>query len=237
MRRDRRQRPIRPRPQVGNRSIRSSPSEGGGSQFSLDNLKIEKTRDKGGRRGGTFRCGCSCLATALSSCQSYFCSSSFGFFLFGMLIVVAVALQGPTLLAATNSSPILPRLRKRWPMMPKPGEYAPVRESTVLPLIRLKQAPTNEYHIFCLAEKEGMPLTRLTNLLMGIWDEPEEHLSIVKWSVVGSQYLTRHKNEWMDNNVVSEIDSNESTIVKVDHCSQGNMTLCRPSLAKRPRPT
>jgi hypothetical protein len=86
-------------------------------------------------------------------------------------------------------------------MLPKPGEYAPMRQNTIIPLIKLWRAPTPNYHIFSISSEEDLAYTVLTNVLVGLFDAPDEHLGIVKWSAIGEQYLTRYKNEWIDNNV------------------------------------
>ena len=86
-------------------------------------------------------------------------------------------------------------------MLPKPGEYAPLRPNSIIPLIKLWRAPTPEYHIFSVSSEQDMAFIVLTNVLMGLFDKPDEHLGIVRWSTIGNQYLTRYKNEWMENNV------------------------------------
>ena len=86
-------------------------------------------------------------------------------------------------------------------MLPKPGEYAPLRPNSIIPLIKLWRAPTPEYHIFSVSSELDMAFIVLTNVLMGLFDKADEHLGIVKWSAIGNQFLTRYKNEWMDNNV------------------------------------
>jgi hypothetical protein len=106
---------------------------------------------------------------------------------------------------STATSSVLPKLKpsflRRSPMLPKPGEYAPLRPNSIIPLIQLRKAPTPEYHIFSVSSEQDMAFIVLTNILMGLFDKPDEHLGIVRWSTIGNQYLTRYKNEWMENNV------------------------------------
>mmetsp|Transcript_22118 Transcript_22118/g.33429 ORF Transcript_22118/g.33429 Transcript_22118/m.33429 type:complete len:364 (-) Transcript_22118:1685-2776(-) len=91
-------------------------------------------------------------------------------------------------------------------MLPKPGEFAPMQSSTrmILPLVKLRKAPTKEYHIFSVSssttERNKLAHLVLSNILMALFDEPDEHLGTLKWSVVGNEYLTRHRNEWVDSN-------------------------------------
>jgi hypothetical protein len=94
------------------------------------------------------------------------------------------------------------QLRKTLPpMLPRPGEYAPIRQNNIIPLIELIKPPTSEYHVFSVSSEMDLAFTVLTNILIGIFDPPDEHLSFLKWSKVGNQYMTRHKNEWTDTNV------------------------------------
>ncbi|KAI2509226.1 hypothetical protein MHU86_5114 [Fragilaria crotonensis] len=86
-------------------------------------------------------------------------------------------------------------------MLPKPGEYAPLRPNKIDPLIKLWRAPTPEYHIFSISSETDVAHNILTNILMGLFDQPDEHLGIVKWSAEGNHYVTRYQNKWVDNNV------------------------------------
>ena len=98
-------------------------------------------------------------------------------------------------------------------MVPKPGEYAPINAADAsTPVISLLQAPTSDYHVFVLGTEGDQTTIRLVNLLLGLFEHSDVFLAITKWSAVGSEYLTRHKNQWVDNNatvtslVVGETD-------------------------------
>lgn len=140
------------------------------------------------------------------------------FFVFMSVVVVYCFRQIPALLTfspnktkdsgkvsfSVNNSPqekgSSSSVRKSSPMVPKPGEFAPVRPDTIMPLIKLWKAPTPEYHIFSISSEDDLAFAVQTNVLMGLFDLPDAHLGILKWSAIGNQYLTRNKNEWVDNN-------------------------------------
>ena len=191
---------------MGGSTSSSSPKQSDSSSFfSLDKLNIKKSahasegfsskpKPKSNGKNGA----------AASACRIP--DRCYGFLLL-LLTVGSVIMQGPTLLASLNPHDsfrvVMPRLRRRGVMLPKEGEYAPVREGTVIPLVMLKRAPTEDYHVFCVAERSDetyMPHAKLTNLLMGLFDQPDQHLSILSWSVVGNMYLSRHRNEWVETN-------------------------------------
>jgi len=95
--------------------------------------------------------------------------------------------------------------QKKLPMLPRPGELAPIHSSTrlILPLVRLRHAPTTEYHIFSISSstaEDSWSHLVLTNILMGLFDKEDEHLGILKWSSVGNKYIVRHRSGWSDSN-------------------------------------
>ena len=137
--------------------------------------------------------------------------------------------QIPTLKTVLNphdqARVVMPKLRRkrRNDMVPQAGEYAPVRQPDVIPLIQLRRAPTNEYHIFVIAEEEDtknnekayQDHVKLTNLMMGLFDEPDEHLSVLSWSVVGDSYLSRYRNEWADTNTTIVSKTTETDLLQL----------------------
>ena len=188
MRRERRQLPLNRSLKLGNSRNRQDDTAMTG--FSLDSLKIKERQTQ--QQSTT---------TARTWTPIHVA--------FGMLIMVVIY-HLPSVIKSSPSSimkersirnPFTTWKRRKNPMLPKPGEYAPLRPNTILPLIKLWRAPTAEYHIFSISSEDDVALHVLTNLLMGLFDEPDEHLGIVMWSAQGDQYMTRHKNEWVANNV------------------------------------
>mmetsp|Transcript_29563 Transcript_29563/g.45087 ORF Transcript_29563/g.45087 Transcript_29563/m.45087 type:complete len:360 (-) Transcript_29563:45-1124(-) len=106
-------------------------------------------------------------------------------------------------------------------MLPKPGEFAPIKSSErmILPLVKLRKAPTKEYHIFSISSSPTEPNKLahlvLSNILMALFDEPDEHLGILKWSVVGNEYLTRHRNEWVDTNTTIVSHAPDVNVIEI----------------------
>jgi hypothetical protein len=135
------------------------------------------------------------------------------FVLFGMIVMIIVYLL-PIRLWPSSSSLTTPATQRheatplpksgnarQMPMLPKPGEYAPLRSNKIMPLIKLWKAPTSEYHIFSISSETDLAHNILTNILMGLFDQPDEHLGVVRWNSEGNYYMTRYQNRWVDNNV------------------------------------
>ena len=159
--------------------------------FSLGSLKIKEKQPQPQRNypiSLLLLVGIIVIFTAIQLCIPALSSSSSN-------TATAIA---TTVTAAVTATTLL---RQANPMLPKPGEYAPVRQKAIIPLVELWRAPTPEYHIFSISSEQDVAFTVLSNILMGLFDHPEEHLGIIKWSSIGNQYLTRHKNEWADNNM------------------------------------
>ena len=210
MRRERRQRPFAKQPVAPVIPSKPSPVMEARSAFNLGDLKVTPKPEAGTRR----------KTKSKTPVRLYF-------FLFLLLIAAAIYHQLPVFFSAlhygtpsssTNSNTQATKTNlRRSEMLPKPGEYAPIRSDTIIPLVKLWKAPCETYHIFSISDKEDMPFTILTNILMGLFDEPDYHLGILKWSAIGNQYLTRHKNEWTDNNItiVSHTIATDSALQEV----------------------
>ena len=109
--------------------------------------------------------------------------------------------------AAAHDNEMIRTVTKRNQMEPKPGEYAPVindgaanSDAQQQQIETLSTPPTNTYHIFVLGKTLQLSTIRLINIVIGLFDSSDAFLATTTWSVVGNQYLTRYKNEWVESN-------------------------------------
>jgi hypothetical protein len=198
LKRERCQKPmkrIQKNPAVANNCVAENT---GTHNFSLESLSIERKPPEKKRNG--FR-------------SAFIWMNAFLLILYVFQKIVFAFLSFPS-----SQSSILKlsgkQLRKTpLPMLPKPGEYAPIRKNNIIPLIELIEPLTSEYHVFAVSSEMDLAFTVLSNVLIGIFDKPDEHLSLLKWSQVGNQYMTRYKNKWADNNVTIVSATHETATI------------------------
>ena len=185
MRRERRQQPLK-RSSKHPASVKQHEEEA--SNFSLDSLKIKMKQEPQKSEPSSLM-----LILVGMVVMAIFCLSPTRLWRFPPSTPTTLPINVPPLPKAGNA--------RQPPMLPKPGEYAPLRSNNIMPLIKLQAAPTSEYHIFSISSVADVAHDVLTNVLMGLFDQPDEHIGFVKWSTTDNQYLTRHQNAWADNNV------------------------------------